>query len=84
MSFKFLNGSNGDQSSKRLVLFIVTSLWVIYFFANLFWGRQLKQTLEDNLLYMVVTFFIGVAAEKVVNNVASKMKEPKSDEPTKE
>jgi len=83
MNFKFLNGSNGDQSSKRLVLFIVTTLWVIYFFANLFWGKILKQTLEDNLLYMVVTFFIGVAAEKVVNNVAKKMEAPKDEEPVK-
>lgn len=49
MKFNFLNGADGDQSSKRLFTFILIILWVIYFFANLFFKYDLKQSFEDNL-----------------------------------
>lgn len=63
MKFNFLNGEDGEQSSKRLFTFILIFLWVIYFFANLFWGRVLKETLEEYLFYLIVITFFGVAIE---------------------
>lgn len=73
MKFNFLNGPDGTASSKRVITFIVLVLIVIYFFANLFWGRILKQTLEDNLLYIFLVSFTGIATEKAINNVAKKI-----------
>lgn len=66
MKFNFLNGSDGDQSSKRLFTFILIILWVIYFFANLFFKYDLKQSFEDNLFYMVLVMYLGVLAEKAL------------------
>lgn len=63
MPFNFLNGSDGEQSSKRLFTFILIILWCVYFFANLFWGRILKETLEEYLFYLIVITFFGVAIE---------------------
>lgn len=63
MKFNFLNDADGEQSSKRLFTFILIFLWVIYFFANLFWGRVLKETLEEYLFYLIIITFFGVAIE---------------------
>jgi len=76
MKLIFLNGPDGTPSSKRVITFIVLILIVIYFFANLFWGRILKQTLEDNLLYIFLVSFTGIATEKALNNVAKKIEGP--------
>jgi len=79
MKFNFLNGENGDPSSKRLFTFILVLLWVVYFFANLFWGKVLKDTLEANLFYMICVFFTGVTTEKLINNISKK--DPPKDTP---
>jgi len=63
MKFDFLNGINGEQSSKRLFTLILIVLFVTYFFSNLYWGFELKQTLEDNLFYLIMIFFAGVFLE---------------------
>lgn len=66
MKFTFLNDANGDQSSKRLFTLILMALWVIYFFANLFWKYTLRDTFEDQLFYMMLVFYLGVLAEKAM------------------
>lgn len=63
MKFNFLNGESGEQSSKRLFTFILVILWVIYFFSNLFWKKELKATLEEYLFYLIIITFFGVAIE---------------------
>lgn len=60
---EFLSGG-GEASSKRLCLFIFVWLYVIYFFANLFFGFTLKQTIEDTLFYLIIGTFTGVGLEK--------------------
>jgi hypothetical protein len=81
MKFNFLNGSGGEHSSKRLFSFMIFIMWGIYFFANLFWGKELKATLEDNLFYLCLFTYAGVATEKVINNVSKKMTDPKEKQP---
>ena len=63
MKFEFLNSTNGEQSSKRLFTFILIVLWVVYFFANLFWGKNLSPTVENNLFYLILATFAGVTLE---------------------
>lgn len=69
---EFLSG-NGEASSKRLFLFILICLYVIYFFANLFWKFDLKQTIEDTLFYLIIYMFAGVGLEKWPLNLSSLM-----------
>ena len=64
--FKFLHDSNGEQSSKRIFTLILMTLWVIYFFANLFYGKVLRETFEDQLFYLILVFYLGVLAEKAM------------------
>lgn len=63
MKFTFLNGTDGEQSSKRLFTFILIILWVVYFFANLFWGRTLKDSIEENMFYLILATFTGVTLD---------------------
>lgn len=60
---EFLSG-NGEASSKRLFLFLLVCLYIIYFIANLFFHLQLKQSIEDNLFYLIIVMFLGVGLEK--------------------
>lgn len=75
MKFEFLQDSNGEQSSKRLFVFILIILFTIYFFADLFFKLELKQSIEDNLFWLIVTLFTGVAFEKPINKIGNKLKE---------
>jgi hypothetical protein len=74
MKFDFLNGATGEQSSKRLFTFILVILFVIVLLSNLYFGKELKPSLEDNLLYLILVTFAGVTLEKPINNFAKKMK----------
>lgn len=76
---EFLSG-NGEASSKRLFLFLLVCLYIIYFFANLFFHLQLKQSIEDNLFYMIMGMFVGVGLEKwpiSINGMFGKNEPPK-------
>lgn len=75
MKFNFFNGADGEQSSKRLFTFIIILLWVVYFFSNLYFGKVLKDSIEENLFYMVLVMYLGVAAEKAMPFLFKK-KEP--------
>jgi len=67
---EYLSG-NGEASSKRLFLFLLVCLYIIYFFANLFLHLQLKQSIEDNLFYLIVVMFVGVGLEKWPVNISA-------------
>jgi hypothetical protein len=67
---EFLSG-NGEASSKRLFLFLLVLLYIIYFFANLFFKLTLKQSIEDNLFYLIIVMFVGVGLEKWPVNMSS-------------
>lgn len=58
-----LQGTDGGQSSKRLFTFVLMVLWVVYFFSNLYGGYVLKDTFEDQLFYMILIFYAGIALE---------------------
>lgn len=60
---EFLSGPNGEQSSKRLFTLVLMILWIIYFFSNLYGGYVLRATFEDQLFYMILVFYVGIAVE---------------------
>jgi hypothetical protein len=60
----FFTGVDGEKSSKRLFLLILMLCFSTYFFANLFFGKVLKESLEDNLFYLIIVMFVGIAAER--------------------
>lgn len=72
MKFDFLNSSNGEQSSKRLFTFILVLLYSVYAMANLFYGKTMKDSLEDNLFYLILAFFAGITGEKAIDNLSNK------------
>jgi hypothetical protein len=64
MKFNFLNGTDGEQSSKRLFAFILVILWAVYFISNLYWGFTLKGSLEEYSFYLINASFFTVIAER--------------------
>lgn len=77
---EFLSG-NGEASSKRLFLFLLVCLYIIYFFANLFFHLQLKQSIEDNLFYMIMGMFVGVGLEKWPISISGFLNKKESSQP---
>lgn len=68
----FFLGPDGDTSSKRLFLLLLVLIAVMYFIVNLFWGKEMKASLEDYLFYTIWAFFFGVAAERWKKNDGNK------------
>lgn len=66
MKFEFLQGEEGEQSSKRLFTFILVVLFTVYFFSNLYWGKVLHESLADNLFYLIGFMYGGVLFEKMI------------------
>jgi hypothetical protein len=69
---KFFLGSDGDMSSKRLFMFILIVCFVVYFGANLFLKLSLKQSVEDNLFWLLVITFTGVTGEQAFRSMFKK------------
>jgi hypothetical protein len=63
MKFNFLNGQDGEQSSKRLFTFILIVLFVTVIISNLYWGFNLDATLKEYLFYAIMFTFLGVTLE---------------------
>jgi hypothetical protein len=72
---EFFKGTTGDASSKRLFTCVFVTLFVVYFFANLFFHKELKSTIEDYLFYLVIFTFTGVTFEKPINSLTKKQDE---------
>lgn len=60
----FFLGADGETSSKRLFLFLFVLLAFTYIIVNLFWAKELKQSVEDYLFWTIWGFFFGVAADR--------------------
>lgn len=72
-----LSDGDGRMSSKRLMSFILVILFAVYFFVNLFTGKFLKTSLEDNLFYLLIIMYVGVTAEGWIPKKKDKPEEPK-------
>jgi hypothetical protein len=67
----FFLGPDGDTSSKRLFLFLFVLLAALYIVVNLFWGKELKASVEEYLFYTIWGFFFGVAADRWRKNAGA-------------
>lgn len=61
---EFFLGPDGDTSSKRLFLFLFVCLACLYIVTNLFFGKTLKDSVEEYLFWTIWGFFFGVAADR--------------------
>ena len=67
MSFLFSllkDGHDNTWSSKRVVTFIAFLLCCTAFLANLFWGKNMAQSLYDGMMYIVLAGLGFTASEK--------------------
>ena len=68
---KFITGiltdSDGNPSSKRVVMFLLTFLFIGVSIANVVSGKDLEATLKSQLFYLLCWMFSVVFGEKVVN-----------------
>lgn len=60
---KFLNGPNGEQSSKRLFCCALMVFYIMMLTVNLFTGRKLDPTLQEQLFYMILAFVFAITLE---------------------
>lgn len=67
----FLKGvfseTDGSPSSKRVVMFILTMLFVGVTIYNLTTGKNLDDTLKNQLFYLLCWIFSMVFGEKIVS-----------------
>jgi hypothetical protein len=85
---KFLSGllsdSNGTPSSKRMVMFMLTVLFIFILIVNLWTGKNLDETLKNQLFYLLCWMFSMVLGERVVNIFGKKnpvKTDTKTDQP---
>jgi hypothetical protein len=62
-----LTDSDGNPSSKRVVMFLLTFLFIGVSIANVAAGKDLEETLKSQLFYLLCWMFSVVFGEKVVN-----------------
>lgn len=58
---------DGRPSSKRLVMFVLTGLFVGVSIVNIVTGKNLDDTLKNQLFYLICWIFSTVLGERVVN-----------------
>lgn len=58
---------DGRPSSKRLVMFVLTALFVGISIVNIATGKNLDDTLKNQLFYLLCWIFSTVLGERVVN-----------------
>lgn len=56
---------DGSPSSKRIVMFILTILFVFVSVVNLYTGKSLSDTLENQLFYLLCWIFSIVFGENI-------------------
>ncbi len=81
--WKFIKGvlseSDGTPSSRRLVMFILTFLFVGISLYNVITGKNLDDVLKSQLFYLLIWIFSVVFGDKVVT--ALKGTNPGGDRP---
>lgn len=70
-----LTDTNGLASSKRVVMFILLFLFVGVSIYNLSSGKNLDETLKNQLFYLLCWIFSTVIGEKVIDMFAGKKNE---------
>ena len=76
-----LTDSDGNPSSKRIVMFILLLLFVFVSVLNLMYGKDLDSTLKNQLFYLLCWIFSTVIGEKVINIFSPKSEDtPKKTE----
>ncbi len=67
---QFLKGTTiGKTSFKRVAGFVSILLFVIVIIANLFFGKELKVSLEDDLFYIILASLGLITAEPAINKI---------------
>lgn len=66
-----LSGSDGITSSKRVVMFIFTLLFVGLTIANFVTGKNFDETLKDQLFYLLIWCISMVFGEQIPEMISS-------------
>ena len=56
---------DGSISSKRFVMFLLVLSYVTIIFVNLFTGKSLKDTIEEQLFYLIIYVLATVFGEGI-------------------
>lgn len=79
-----LTDTDGIPSSKRVVMFLLTFLFIGVSVINILYGKDLEQTLKNQLFYLLCWMFTVVFGEKVAKIWAPTIKsETKTTTPPK-
>ncbi len=70
-----LTDTDGIPSSKRVVMFLLTFLFIGVSIANMLYGKDLESTLKDQLFYLLCWMFSVVFGEKIAKIWAPTVKE---------
>lgn len=80
-----LSGSDGNASSKRVVMLIFTMLFVGLTISNFVTGKNFDETLKQQLFYLLIWCISMVYGEKIPDMISSwksrKDDTPKPDQP---
>lgn len=72
---KFIKGvlseSDGTPSSRRLVMFLLTILFISLSVYNIVTGKNLDETLKSQLFYLLCWLFAVIFGDKVVTAMKS-------------
>jgi hypothetical protein len=60
-----LTDKDGSLSSKRLIMFLLTLAFLIVSFINLWTGKNLDETLKNQLFYLLVYVISTVFGENI-------------------
>jgi uncharacterized membrane protein len=71
---------DGGYSSKRIVLFLLTVVFVFISLVNLFTGKNLDETLKNQLFYLLV-YTISVVFGENVTGLFKKPEPPQKTNP---
>jgi len=81
---EFLTGPGGEQSSKRLFTLALMLVYIMILCVNLFTGKKLDATLQEQLYYMILIFYGAIALEgwKNFRNInVNPVDKPKEQQP---
>lgn len=80
--FKFikdtLSGEDGRPSSKRMVMFLLTFLFIGITLYDMLYGKKPDDIIQNQLFYLLCWIFATVFGEKVTGMVSGLIKPPKN------
>lgn len=56
---------DGNPSSKRIILALLIVAFLVVVITNLYWGKNLSQTLSEQLFYLVIYSLAAVFGENI-------------------